>query len=89
MEVRGGKKETLSTHHDHCTTCDYDTGSVGHLSLAVPGDARVVANVLIANGANPEFGAVVENAHRARGLHRISVLVPQYLWHWRSVRLTV
>lgn len=50
-----------------------------HLALAIPRDAGVVADVLVPDVADAQLGAVVEDADRARGLHRVGVLVPQDL----------
>lgn len=83
------RDETFAIYHDHCTASYDYTGRVRHLSFAIPRNARVISDILVPNGANPQLGAVIENAHRRRGLHRISILVPQYFWHWRSVRLTI
>lgn len=60
-----------------------------HLALAVARDARVIADVLVADVADAQLRAIVEDAHGARRLHGIGVLVPQDLRRRRALRLAV
>lgn len=43
----------------------------------------------MADVADAQLGAVVEDAHGARWLHGVRVLIPEYLWRRRAFRLAV
>lgn len=60
-----------------------------HPSFGVPGDTHVVADVLVPYLVDPELRAVVEDAHRLRGLHRLVVAVPEELRLRCALRLAV
>lgn len=49
------------------------------LTLAVPRDARVIANVLVPDGGYLQFRSVLEDANGARRFHWLVVLEPQDL----------
>lgn len=77
------------THSNNGSSGDDNARSVRHLSFAIAGYARVVADVLVPDVADAQLGAVVEDSHSARRLHRIRVLVPQDLRRGRTLRLAV
>lgn len=77
------------TYRDDSATGDDDARGVGDLALAVARDARVVADVFVPDVADAQLRAVVEDAHGARRLHGVRVLVPQDLGRGRALRLAV
>lgn len=77
------------SYGDNSSPSDDDSRGMRDLPLAVARDARVVSNVLVPDVADAKFGAVVEYANGARGLHRVRVLVPQDLGSGRALRLAV
>lgn len=71
-------------------TSDDDARSVADLALPIPGDAGVIADVLVLDRREPELGAVVEYPNVSTvGLNRIRVLVPKDLWRWSTLSLAV
>ena len=50
-----------------------------HPALRISGNAEVVPDILVPNLVNPEFGAVVEDAHTVAGRHGVVVPKPEYL----------
>lgn len=70
-------------------TRDDDARGVTDLALSVPGDAGVIANVLVLDRRDPELGAVVEYTDGRRRLHGIRVLVPKDLGRRSTLSLAV
>jgi hypothetical protein len=81
--------ECILGYRDDSSAGDDDARGVGHLALAVARDARVVADVLVPDVADAQFGAVVEDAHGARRLHGVCIFIPKYFGRGRALRLTV
>lgn len=77
------------THSDHSSPRNDDPCRVRDLALAVARDARVVPDVLVSNVADPQLCAVVKDAHSARRLYGVRVLVPQDLRCGSALRLAV
>lgn len=62
--------------HDHGSPRYQDPGCVTDLPLAIPGDARVIPDVLGTDVRYPQLGAVVEYAHGSRRLHVGGIFEP-------------
>lgn len=63
---------------------------MGDLSLTIARVARVLADVLVTDGANTQLGAIIEDTNSSRrNVHRRIVFVPQDLRRWGAIGLTV
>lgn len=63
---------------------------MGDMALTIARVARVLADVLVANGADTQLGAIIEDANsRRRNVDRCAILVPQDLRRGGAIRLTV
>jgi len=79
----------LGFYHDYSAARDYNTGRMGDLSLTIACNASVLSDVLVPNGRDPQLGAVVEDAHRGRGIDGIGILVPEYFRRGRAICLAI
>jgi len=71
-------------------TRDDDARGMADLAFPVPGDAGVIADVLVLDLRQSELGAVVKYPNvPAIGLDGIRVLVPQDLWRRCALSLAV
>lgn len=77
-------------YHDNSAARYYNAGRMGDMSLTIARVTRVLADVLVANGADAQLGAIIEDANsRRRNVHRRAVLVPQDLRRWGAICLAV
>lgn len=63
--------------------------SVGNLPLTVASDARIVPDVFVADVADPQLGAIIEDANSSWRLHRVGILVPEDLRRGSALSLAV
>lgn len=91
MKLRPRRQDSLDILMKECCalTRDDDARGVTDLALSVPGDAGVVADVLVLDRRNPELGAVVEYTDGRRRLDGTRVLVPKDLWRRSAFSLAV
>lgn len=62
---------------------------MGDLSLTIARDTRVVADVFVADRADPQLGTIVKDANSRRRIHRVGILVPQDLGRGGAICLAV
>lgn len=76
-------------YHDYSAARYYNTGSMGDLSLTIARDTRVIADVFVADSADPQLGAIIKDTNSRGRIHRVGILVPQNLWCWCAICLAV
>ena len=70
-------------------TCNDHPGSVTDLSLAISGNACVIANVLMPDVGDSQLCTVIEDANCSWGLDGICIFVPQNLRCWGALSLAI